>query len=117
MLRLQSRCRRSELGEHGSGRTASGSLIIVAFALSAFASCSSGENGDERSLAGRGGGAIKVEEARVDFGDGVVVQTRIVGPVDAADTLITIHGGPGLSLEAMSGVRTTGGARTTCREL
>jgi len=91
------------VGEHGSGRTAAGRLIIVAFALSAFASCSSGENGDERSLAGRAGGAITVEEARMDFGDGVVVQTRIVGPVDAADTLITIHGGPGLSLEAMSG--------------
>ena len=37
----------------------------------------------------------------MDLGD-VVVQTRIVGPVDAAATLIAIHGGPGLSLEAMS---------------
>jgi proline-specific peptidase len=34
--------------------------------------------------------------------DGVVLQTRTVGPADATETLISIHGGPGLSLEAMS---------------
>jgi proline iminopeptidase len=106
---LQCRRRRSDVGQHGSGWSVA-RLISVALVSSAFASCSSGENAAEQSSEGKAGGAIAVEEARIDVGDGVVVQTRVVGPVGPADTLITIHGGPGLSLEAMSGFELLAGS-------
>jgi proline iminopeptidase len=60
------------------------------------------------SCAGDSGARIQAEEASVD-GDGVVLRMRTVGPLDAAGTLIVLHGGPGLSLEAMDGYTSLAG--------
>lgn len=102
MLRL-CRCRRSEVRQHRPGWSVARLSFFVALGLWALMSCSSGENPAEQSFASREEGEITVEETRMNVGGGIVVQTRAVGPVDATNVLITIHGGPGLSLEAMRG--------------
>lgn len=68
------------------------------------------------AVAACGGGAgesdpvdqVVVEESWVD-GDGVVLWTRTVGPLEKASTLISVHGGPGLSLEAMEAYNSLAG--------
>lgn len=65
-------------------------LLVAAVAAGATA-CAGGDAAPE---------AVPVEELAVDAGD-VSLRARTVGPADAADVVITVHGGPGLSLEAM----------------
>ena len=74
---------------------------IVACVSLAFAACSSAGTSTEASVESSGAEVVTVEESSVDVGGGVV-RMKVVGPVDATDTLIAIHGGPGLSLEAMA---------------
>lgn len=47
------------------------------------------------------GARAQVAESTV-AATGVTLRVRAVGPADAADTIITVHGGPGLSLDAMA---------------
>lgn len=74
------------------------SFAALAWAL--LAGCSSGGTTTVPSAESANAGSAR--EAQVVSGEGVLLQTRTVGPADATDTLIAIHGGPGLSLEAMS---------------
>ncbi|MEO6122866.1 MAG: alpha/beta hydrolase [Ilumatobacteraceae bacterium] len=52
---------------------------------------------------------LSIDEASVHGNGGVVLHIKVVGPDSAADTLITIHGGPGLSLESMDGYNALAG--------
>lgn len=81
-----------------------GGLIAIVVGLSSvLGSCTSGGSRPERANESDVQAEVTVEEASVDGDGGVILPVRSVGPVAAADTLITIHGGPGLSLEAMEG--------------
>ncbi len=81
---------------------------IVACVSLVVASCSTGGTATEPSADVNVGLAVTVAETSVNV-DGGVLQIRVVGPVNAADTLIAIHGGPGLSLEAMAVYETLAG--------
>jgi proline iminopeptidase len=76
--------------------------IAAALALVLLTGCSSREASTVPSVGTDAKSAGWVEETPVLAGGSVMLQTRSVGPVDARETLIAIHGGPGLSLEAMS---------------
>lgn len=97
--------------ERGSVWSVLGRLLAVVVGLSSvLVSCASGESRTERANESGLQAEVMAEEALVDGDGGVVLQVRSVGPIDAADTLITIHGGPGLSLEAMEGYESLAGA-------
>jgi proline iminopeptidase len=51
------------------------------------------------------------KDLRLDAG-AVTIHARVLGAADAAATVITVHGGPGLSLEAMAGFDRLAGADT-----
>ena len=96
------RCSLCEVERHDSRWSGVTRLIgIVACASSVFAACASAGTSTDASVGSSTTEAVKAEESTVDV-DGGVVRIRVVGPVDATDTLIAIHGGPGLSLEAMA---------------
>lgn len=81
--------------------------IVAALAWALLAGCSS--DGTTTMPSAETPNAGPALEAKVVSGEGVVLQTRAVGPADATETLIAIHGGPGLSLEAMSAFESLAG--------
>lgn len=89
-------------GESDSDPTTRDTAVVV----------SSVAGGVEESVVPTGGepGDGSLEEEVLVDGSGVVLQVRTTGPSGAADTLIVLHGGPGLSLEAMEGYRLLAGA-------
>ena len=87
-------------------------LVVVTSVLvvtSLLVSCTSGRPAPEQSSEVGHQSEVSVDEASVIGRGGVVLQMRSVGPAAAGDTLITIHGGPGLSLESMEGYNALAG--------
>ena len=76
-------------------------LRLLVVAIGFITACSSGEAEVERSQGPVVAAALPVEELMVETGD-VKLRVRVVGPTDAGATVVTVHGGPGLSLEAMT---------------
>ena len=72
-------------------------VVVIGFVTA----CSSGETEVERSHDSLVAAALPVEELVVDTGE-VTLRVRVVGPTGADATVVTVHGGPGLSLEAMA---------------
>ncbi len=72
-------------------------VVVIGF----ITACSSGEAEVERSQGPVVAAPFPVEELMVESGD-VKLRVRVVGPTDADATVVTVHGGPGLSLEAMT---------------
>jgi pimeloyl-ACP methyl ester carboxylesterase len=72
-------------------------LLLAAVLLPLAAGCA--EDADAPTATRSPG--KRVEERQVDAGD-VTLHVRAVGDPDAARVLIAVHGGPGLSLEAMA---------------
>ena len=74
-------------------------LLVVVIGL--VTACSAGDAKVGRPQGSVVEAAIPVEELIVDTGE-VKLRVRVVGPTDANATVVTVHGGPGLSLEAMT---------------
>ncbi|MDG1266610.1 MAG: alpha/beta fold hydrolase [Ilumatobacter sp.] len=85
------------------------SIGIIVCVLATLAACSSAETATDPSVETSARAPVTVEERTLDTDDGTI-HMRVVGPVDASDTLIAIHGGPGLSLEAMTAFEMLAGA-------
>ncbi len=83
-----------------SSRPLASLTMVAALAWVLLAGCSAG--GTTTDPSADTARVSRAEEVQVTTSDGVVLMTRTVGPADATETLIAIHGGPGLSLEAMS---------------
>lgn len=99
---------RSDVNCHDPSWGVLARLIAVLVGLSSvLGSCTSGGSAPERATEDGEQAEVTVEEASVN--DGVVLQIRSIGAAAAADTLILIHGGPGLSLESMEGYDTLAG--------
>lgn len=76
-------------------------LRLLVVVIGCMTACSSGDAKVERSQGSVAAAAFPVEELMVDTGE-VRLRVRVVGPTAAAATVVTVHGGPGLSLEAMT---------------
>ena len=100
--------RRIDSDRPGPARAALAVLIATVVA-SGLASCGSGGTARDEAVEDDRQGSAIADEALVDTGGDVVLRMRTVGPADAADTLIAVHGGPGLSLEAMEGYESLAG--------
>lgn len=87
----------------GSGSSIGERVIAIVVGVSSMlASCSSSGNHPDQAMGADPTDRFVVDETMVEGGD-VTLRMRTVGSPDADDTLITLHGGPGLSLEAMEG--------------
>lgn len=101
---------RSDVNGHDPSWVVLARLTAVLVGVSSLlGSCTSGGSVPERASEARAPAEVSVQEASVTGGGGVVLQMKTVGSATADDTLITIHGGPGLSLESMEGYNALAG--------
>lgn len=94
--------------DHSWGLPAVIMAVFVGVSL-LLGACMSGGSAPGRGIEAVVPTAVGVEEASVNGGDGVVLHMSSVGLAAAAETLITLHGGPGLSLESMEGYNVLAG--------